>query len=48
MLWFLYKNKEDEGDNWIKWTLKISLWISIASIVFKYTGFIIYAYVNGS
>lgn len=48
MLFFLYKNKEEEGDNWIKWTLKISLWISIGSIVVKYIGFIIYAFVNGA
>lgn len=48
MLWFLYKNKEEDGDNWIKWTLKISLWISIGSIAFKYIGFLIYAYVNGT
>jgi predicted membrane protein len=48
MLRYLYKNKEDDGDNWIKWTLKISLWFSISSIVVKYIGFIIYAYVSGS
>ncbi len=48
MLRFLYKNKEEDGDNWIKWTLKISLWFSISSIVIKYIGFLIYAYVSGA
>lgn len=28
--------------------MKISLWFSISSIVFKYIGFLIYAYINGT
>jgi hypothetical protein len=48
MLRYLYKEKEEEGDNWIKWTLKISLWVGLVSILIKYIGFMIYAYVNGA
>lgn len=48
MLKQLYKDKEDDGDNWVKWILKISLWIAISSIIFKYIWFILYAYVTGS
>lgn len=48
MLKQLYNDKEDDGDNWVKWVLKISLWIAICSVVFKYIGFILYAYVSGS
>lgn len=44
----LYGDVEDDGDNWLKWTLKISLWIGVGSIIFKYLGFVIYAYVSGS
>lgn len=47
MILFLSKEKEDEGDNWIKSCLKVSLWLGITSIIFKYFGFFIYAYING-
>ena len=48
MLRYLYKQKEDDGDNWIKWTLKISLWVYVSSIAVKYLGFVVYAYISGS
>jgi hypothetical protein len=48
MLKMLYRDVEDDGDNWLKWTLKISLWISVSSTIFKYLGFVVYAYISGS
>jgi hypothetical protein len=45
---FLKKDKEEEGENWIKWLLKISMWIAAVSIFAKYIGYAIYAYVSGS
>lgn len=47
ILYFLHKEKEEEGDNWIKLTLKISLWVGLSSIVFKYLGYLIYAHGSG-
>jgi hypothetical protein len=47
ILFFLHKEKEEEGDNWIKISLKISLWIGVLSIVFKYIGYLIYAHGSG-
>jgi hypothetical protein len=44
----LRREKEEEGDNWIKWLLKLSIWFGIASVAFKYTGYAIYAWVNGA
>jgi hypothetical protein len=45
-LFFLNYNKEDE-DNWIKYLLKISLWIALSATLLKTIGFIIYAYLSG-
>jgi hypothetical protein len=45
---FLKRDKEEEGDNWIKWLLKISMWIGMSSIVAKYMGYAIYAWISGS
>lgn len=39
-------DKEDE-DNWIKYILKISLWIALSATLFKSAGFFIYAYIIG-
>jgi len=47
LLWFLHKEKEEEGDNWIKLLVKISLWIGIASIAFKYAGYLLYLHATG-
>ena len=47
MLWFLGREKEEEGDNWIKVLVKISLWLGLGSILFKYIGYLVYAHVNG-
>lgn len=47
ILYFLHKEKEEEGDNWIKITLKVSLWMSVASVFSKYIGYLVYAYGSG-
>ena len=46
-LYLLHRDKEEDGDNWIKLTLKISLLIGACSILFKYIGFVVYAYDSG-
>ena len=43
----LFKEKEEEGDNWIKITLKISLLFGFGSIFFKYIGYLVYAHGSG-
>ena len=47
MLYFLFRDREEEGDNWIKLLLKVSLSVGVVSIVFKYIGFVVYAYDSG-
>jgi len=47
LFWVLNKEKEEEGDNWMKWGLKVSLRINIAAIVMKYIGYVVYVNVSG-
>ena len=46
-IYLLFRDKEDDGDNWIKLTLKVSLAIGACSILFKYIGYLVYAYDSG-
>lgn len=39
----LNRDVEEDGENWTKYILKISLWISIGSLGLKYIGHLIYA-----
>lgn len=47
IIFILKRDHEEEGDNWPKLLLKISLWIGFSSVLVKYIGHIIYAYYNG-
>jgi hypothetical protein len=44
----LRREKEEEGDNWVKWLLKGSLWVSLAAVAFKFAGYALYAWVTGT
>lgn len=47
ILYLLFREREEDGDNWIKLALKISLAIGANSILFKYIGFLVYAHGSG-
>ena len=44
----LYVTREEEGENWLRWLLKGSLWCGLAGLGFKWWGYAIYAYGSGS
>ena len=46
-IYFLRAKREEEEENWIKYILKITLWIALSATIFKYCGYIIYAHLSG-
>jgi hypothetical protein len=42
------KNIEEDSDNWFQWFLKISMFFGLASLIVKFIGYTIYAWINGS
>ena len=47
IIFILRRDHEEEGDNWAKLLLKISLWFGFSSVLVKYIGHVIYAYFSG-
>ena len=47
IIFILRRDYEEEGDNWAKLLLKISLWFGFSSVLVKYIGHVIYAYFSG-